>query len=122
MEQVNTRFEYLYRDGSNYKRWSAIVFRGTCDAALHDRLVLALESGESFIACQVRLPDLFFADGPPYADDHCWHELASVSDTADPADDPHGRTIAEFVSEVERASTAGWMVFDPAMLPVPYAS
>jgi hypothetical protein len=112
---VNTRFEYLYRDGSNYKQWGGIVFRGTCDAALHNRLVAALERTEFFIAHQARLPEVFFKDGPPWADDHCWHELSEISDSTDAADDPLGRTIVEFVLEVESASLSGWIVFDPGL-------
>ncbi len=113
---MNTKLEYLYRDGSNYKQWGERVFRSVCDAALRERLFSSLECYEFFIAHQVRLPDLFFSDRPLYADDHCWHELAEVSLTCDPPDDPLDRTIDEFVLEVERVSTIGWKVFDRAML------
>ena len=109
---MNTRVEYLYRDGSNYKQWGAVVFRGNCDATLVRRLFAALDRGEFFIANQVRLPQLFFADRPLYADDHCWHELAEVTATSDIADDLLDRTIEEFVKEVEGASRVGWAVFD----------
>jgi hypothetical protein len=109
---MNTRVEYLYRDGSNYKQWGAIVFRGVCDVTLQRRLFVALDRGEFFIANQVRLPELFFGDRPLYADDHCWHELAEVTATSVVPDDPLDRTIEEFVTEVESASRDGWAVFD----------
>jgi hypothetical protein len=109
--QVNTRIVYLYRDGSNYKRWGRVVFGGACDAAMRELLVAALDGGGLFIARQVGLPELFF-EGSVYADDHCWHELAEVDATEDAVDDPRGRTIGEFVEEVVRAAVDGWRVFE----------
>ncbi len=108
---MNTRIEYLYRDGSNYKQWGWVVFRGTCDAALHRRLLSALDD-DLFIANQVRIPELFFNDRPLYNDDHCWHEMGELATTADSADDRFDRTIEDFIAEVERASNDGWKVFD----------
>lgn len=108
---MNTRFEYFYRDGSNYKQWGSVVFRGASEAALRDRLFAALDSDGYFIAHQVRLPELFFI-GSLDEDDHCFHELAEVSTTAEPPDDPLGRTIDDFASEMEQASKSGWAVFD----------
>lgn len=109
---MNTRVEYLYRDGSNYKQWGVVVFRGECDASLAGRLFAALDRGEFFIAHQLRLPELFFADRPLYADDHCWHEMGEVTPASAAADDLHARTIEEFVAEVERACTNAWALFD----------
>jgi hypothetical protein len=109
---MNTRVEYLYRDGSNYKQWGAVIFRGKCDESLVRRLVAALDREEFFIAHQVRLPELFFVDRPLYADDHCWHEMGEVITSSAAADDLLGRTVAEFVTEVERACVEGWAVFD----------
>jgi len=109
---MNTRVEYLYRDGSNYKRWGAVVFRGESDGSLARRLFAALDRGGFFISDQVRLPELFFNDRPLYADDHCWHEMGEVTTTSAAADDLLGRTFEEFVEEMERASTDGWAVFD----------
>jgi hypothetical protein len=109
---MNTRVEYLYRDGSNYKQWAAVVFRGACDESLTRRLFASLDREEVFIAHQVRLPELFFAGRPLYADDHCWHEMAEVTATSTLPDDAFDRTIREFVAELERASTNGWAVFD----------
>lgn len=109
---MNTRFEYFYRDGSNYKQWGSVVFRGACDAALRDRMFAALDNDGYFIAHQVRLPELFFTHGLPDADDHCFHELAEVSTTAELPNDPLERTIVEFAAEMESASKSGWAAFD----------
>jgi hypothetical protein len=109
---MNTRVEYLYRDGSNYKESGTVVFRGEWDASLGPRLFAALDREEFFVAHQVRLPELFFADRPLYADDHCWHEMGEATTTSAAADDLLGRTIEEFVAELERASTDGWAIFD----------
>jgi hypothetical protein len=55
---VNTRFEYVYRDGSNwsnYRQFGDVVFDGDY-AHLGPRLSKALERGEFFISHQIRLP------------------------------------------------------------------
>jgi hypothetical protein len=110
-EMRNTRVTYLYRDGSNYKRWGRVVFGGVCDAAMRGRLVAALDGGDLFIARQVGLPELFF-EGSVYSDDHCWHELAEVEATEDAVDDPRGRTFGEFVDAVTLVAAGGWAVFE----------
>jgi hypothetical protein len=109
---MNTRFEYLYRDGSNYKQWGSVTFRGAADSALLRRLSAACDSDGFFIAHQVRLPELFFAGDVPDADDHCFHEMAAVGATEEAANDAFGRTVDEFAAEMERAAKAGWAAFD----------
>ena len=118
---MNTRFAYLYRDGSNYKQWSSVTFRGAPDTSLLQRLSAAFDTDGLFIAHQVRLPELFFARVVPDADDHCFHEMAEVIAIEEAADDTFGRTIGEFVDEVERAAKAGWATFDPADSGVPFS-
>ena len=110
---MNSKFEYLYRDGSNYKSWGEVTFSGRASDELRLRIVSALDRGEFFIADQVRIPDMFFENRALFADDHCWHELSNVSDTLDQATDVHRRKLEEFVSEVEAAVETGWRVFDP---------
>ena len=113
MPTENTRFNYSYRDASNYKAWGSVVFRSGIDGALSARLSTTLESAEFFIADQIRLPEVFLADWPLDLDDHCWHAFSDTELTNDAPDDAHDRTIEEFVKEVERASREGWKVFDP---------
>jgi hypothetical protein len=107
----NTRLTYLYRDGSNYKRWGNIVFAEACTEAVRHRLVNSLENREWFIARQVRVPEQFFDDQID-ADDHCWHELSDLEPTDDPVNDRFDRTFEDFVHEVERACATGWNVYD----------
>jgi hypothetical protein len=109
---MNTRFTYLDRDGSNYKQWGSVTFRGAPNASLVLRLSAAFDTDGLFVAHQVRLPELFFTGDLPAADDHCFHEMAEVVATEDASDDAFARTVDDFVLEVERAARAGWVVFD----------
>jgi hypothetical protein len=109
----NTKFEYLYRDASNYKSWGSVVFAGPSNDDMQMRLMSAFESGEFFIAQQVRIPEVFLKGWPLDQDDHCWHAFSSMEETDEPANDSHSRKIVEFVDEVERAATEGWMVAKP---------
>jgi hypothetical protein len=59
----NTRFEYLYRDGANYKRSGFAVFAGEASLEIRDRIIRCAVDPEpdgygSFIPGQVGLPDL----------------------------------------------------------------
>ena len=108
---MNTRFVYCYRDASNYKKWSEVIFAGRASDGVMTRLAAALHDGEWFIAGQVRLPEVFLSEFPINDDDHCWHEFHSLSETEDEADDAHARTIDHFVAEVERAQVEGWREF-----------
>ena len=111
----NARFDYLYRDASNYKAWGSVVFGGVITEDLRRRLLRALETSEFFIAHQVRVPELFggMLHWPREQDDHCWHEFSAVELTDEEANDRYHRTLEEFILEVERQSQSGWQVFDP---------
>jgi hypothetical protein len=78
---------------ANYKQWGTVIFRGDCEESLVRRRFAALDREEFFIAHQVRLRELFFADRPLYADDHCWHEMGEITSTSASADDLPGRTF-----------------------------
>ena len=109
---MNTRVEYLYRDGSNYKQWGAVVFRGECDGSLNRRLFAALDREEFFIAHQVRLPELFFDYRALSADGHCWHGMGGAPSPTAAAARVLDRRVERGLGEVERASSEGWAVFD----------
>lgn len=113
----NIRFDYLYRDGSNYKKWADVVFRNPDDLSVDSILKSFRESFSEdglFIAHQVRLPEVFLAaEYPLTEDDHCFHEFAEVEVTSDTANDRYGRSISEFVAEVAREANRGWRAFDP---------
>jgi hypothetical protein len=114
-EAPNARFEYLYRDASNYKVWGSLVFAGRITNDLARRLSRALESSEFFIAHQVRVPELFLGlpHWPLEQDDHCWHEFGRIECTNELPNDTHHRTLEEFIVEVEQQSALGWNIFDP---------
>jgi hypothetical protein len=113
----NIKFGYLYRDGSNYKNWGEAVFSNPDNFSV-ERVAKQLrecfmEDG-LFVAHQVRIPEVFLAaDDQLTEDDHCFHEFAEVTATAEAPSDLHRRSIGEFLSEVVRESQRGWRAFDP---------
>jgi hypothetical protein len=113
----NVKFHYLYRDGSNYKKWASVVFsngdRLPIEAATRSLGEAFLEDG-IFIAHQVRVPEIFLAlEDNLTPDDHCFHEFDSVVTTSDIPNDPSSRSILEFMAEVAREAERGWRAFDP---------
>jgi hypothetical protein len=113
----NIRFQYLYRDGSNYKKWAAVVFSND-DGLPADEITEALRTAfsgkELFIATQIRVPEVFLARKFSLSpDDHCFHEFSSVEATDDLPDDRHARSIDQFITEVAREANLGWRTFDP---------
>lgn len=129
---ANIKFNYMYRDGSNFKAWSSIVFSNpenlTVEALTGD-LSDAFETDGLFIAQQVRLPEVFlYENGDAHSDDHCFHEFSEVEDSFEIPSDQHGRSISQFLCEVQRAAKWGWLTFEPndrqwvrhtPLLPVP---
>jgi hypothetical protein len=117
----NIKFSYLYRDASNYKKWSDVVFsndEGLSPDAVTGALRDAFLGGELFIASQIRVPDAFlFSEYRLTTDDHCFHEFHSVGATRDVANDPHCRPIRDFVAEVATEAGRGWAAFEPQDLP-----
>jgi hypothetical protein len=113
----NVKLHYLYRDGSNYKKWAEIVLLGDndfCPEFVTAELREFFLRDGLFIAHQVRLPEVFLAaDDQLTSDDHCFHEFESVEATSDAANDPCGRTIREFMAEVADQAKRGWRAFDP---------
>ena len=113
----NVRYNYLYRDASNYLQRGAVLFADANKfslAEMENRLRLALMSDGTFAAHQVRLPELFlYVEGAPSPDDHCLHEFFGLESTADQPDDQFNRSFLDFLDEVEGASREGWMGFDP---------
>ncbi len=113
----NVKFHYLYRDGSNYKKWAELVFSNADDLSgdviarvLRDAF---LEDG-LFIAHQVRIPEVFLAAEDELTfDDHCFHEFASVDATSDAPNDACRRSIREFMEEAARGAARGWRAFNP---------
>ena len=113
----NIKLHYLYRDGSNYKKWADIVFLNPDDLPAEivtDGLREAFLEDGIFIAHQVRIPEVFLAaDDQLTFDDHCFHEFASVESTSDAPNDLCQRSIRAFMEEVAREAKRGWCAFDP---------
>jgi|ERR1039458_4020266 hypothetical protein len=113
----NVKFHYLYRDGSNYKKWADIVFSNADELSIETvtrGLRGAFLEDGIFIAHQVCVPEVFLASEDELTpDDHCFHEFDSVEATSDIPNDPSGRSIREFVAEAIREGARGWRAFDP---------
>ena len=132
---MNTKFRYLYRDGSNNKNGGEVIFGGT-PASLDeasDSLESLFDEDQYFIAGQLGIPEIFLwnpdveynpDDARTYPEtmgpgnyciaegvDHCWHEFDYLESTEAPPTDP--RTIQKFIEDVRKAAAEGWKEFDP---------
>jgi len=110
----NIKFRYLYRDGSNFKRWSHVVFRNSEGLGVADITVTlrrALVGGDLFVAHQIQVPELFlYEKSEANSDDHCFHEFYKLEYTGEPPTDPYHRSAREFLEQV---LATGWEPFDP---------
>lgn len=113
----NIKFSYLYRDGSNYKKWADVVFCNPNRLPLNvvsEAIRNMLWEEDLFVAHQIRVPEVFlFARGDISSDDHCFHEFYGVELSDQSPSDEYGRTASEFIAEVVREAKNGWSVFDP---------
>ena len=110
------RFNYLDRDGSNYKSWGEVLFLNPENLALIEieiKLLDAFLEDKQFIASQISIPEKFlFINGKFTRDDHCYHEFGCVEVCEEDSADSSGRSIADFLRDVETASKQGWKAFD----------
>ena len=78
------KFEYFYRDASNYKAYGHVLLEGNLSAKERDEIISRLEGESFFIAEQVQVPALYETlyefSGGPTASDHCWHEFVQLSE------------------------------------------
>ena len=112
----SVKFNYLYRDGANYKSWGEVIFANPENLALDEidkMLVDAFLPDKLFIASQISIPEKFlFLDGKFIKDDHCYHEFDSVEVCEESPTDSLGRSITTFLHEVKLATKQGWKAFD----------
>lgn len=85
---INTRIEYLYRDGQNFKHYDSIVVSGLLSEHEQQELRDALSS-ERFIPEQVGMRPLqeevrAYGSG----EDDAWHEIESIASTEEPTTFP----------------------------------
>jgi hypothetical protein len=93
----NIKFNYLYRDGANYKNFNSIVFENDRSISLENLETLIkskLIYGEWFYADQWKMPEIFLSTFD-FKIDPTWHEFESVEYCDDPANSTC--TLAEFV-------------------------
>lgn len=94
--KFNLQFNYLYRDGGNYKRFGSIIFSNPTNlsvAELEDILRKRLIDEAYFYHEKLDVPPLFFNEIK--ADDPSWHEYESMERTDQNNSDK--RTIEEFL-------------------------
>jgi hypothetical protein len=80
-------FDYMYRDGSNYKAWGSLLLSGEPTQENISALKECLESSEYFVAEQVGVPpvykELWDLSGGPTSDDHALHEFVALRAATD---------------------------------------
>jgi hypothetical protein len=112
----NIKFNYLYRDGANYKSWGEVVFTNPEQLTVNEielRLIDAFLPDNRFIASQVSIPEKFlFAGGKLTKSDHCYHEFDIVEICEEDPTDELNRSITDFLKDVGLASQHGWKAFD----------
>lgn len=116
---MSVRFNYLYRDAGNWKKFDEVIFANPNSLGLVEidlRLRQLLHPDMLFMAHQVHIPEIFLysSESEVNVDDHCFHEFDSVELTDEQQSDTLGRTIDEFLEKLEFENRKiGWKVFDP---------
>lgn len=82
---ANVKFNYLYRDASNFKQFGNIIFSNPNNVPvtlITDIITRNLIDGEFFDANKWGVPSLFF--DTKNQDDHEWHEFENIEVTEEP--------------------------------------
>jgi hypothetical protein len=112
----NIKFNYLYRDGANYKSWGEVVFTNSEQLTVGEielGLIDAFLPDSLFIASQVSIPEkFFFASGKFTKFDHCYHAFDNVEICQENPTDDLNRSITDFLKIAKKASKEGWEAFD----------
>jgi hypothetical protein len=112
----NIKFVYLYRDGANFKSWGEIIFENPKHiplAEIEKRLIDNFLPDKLFIASQISIPEKFlFLGGKFTKSDHCYHEFDCIETCEEKSNDSLGRSISDFLHEVEITAKQGWIAFD----------
>lgn len=100
---MNVRFEYLYRDAGNNKKWGEIIFSNTKDLDIKSIKEII---GSYFIdelyfdANDIRVAELHF-EAYDSSLDHDWHEFKDCTATDNSINDIYNRDISEFIDEIQ---------------------
>jgi hypothetical protein len=112
----NIKFNYLYRDGANYKSWGEVIFSNPDHLSLNEielKLIKAFLPDKLFVASQIFIPEKFlFLNGEFTNSDHCYHEFESVEVCQENPSDNLNRSITDFLRAVKFSSQHGWKAFD----------
>lgn len=93
---MNTRIEYLYRDGSNYKVHNECVIEGELTEPQQDIILACRDDDIYFIPSDVGLPEVRF-DSWDEQYDHDWFELYDYAFSSTDANPDVHITAAELV-------------------------
>lgn len=103
-------FEYLYRDGANFKAWGELLLTGSDITGVVEGLQKKFEDGVHFIAEQIGVPPLYgelwrYSNGPTEYD-HVWHEFYCLrpADTGEVADVEVWGSVDDFLAKVDAVS------------------
>ena len=102
---MKIRFEYLYRDAGNCKRWGAVVFansRGMTAEAIAALADAALIDHSYFDADAAGVPDLHFPERIEKLD-HGWHEAHGFVATSHVPTDAARRDVEAFLETLRRS-------------------
>jgi hypothetical protein len=97
----NIKFNYLYRDGGNYKNFNFVIFENdqSVSIAEFESLIKSkLIDGEWFYADHWKVPEIFL-DTFNFKIDPTWHEFESVEYCDEPINSIF--TLAEFVETLK---------------------
>ena len=112
-KNLNTRLDYLYRDASNYKKYTSCIIKGQFTEKQKKEILDTLSVGEYFIPEQVGLPANRFEDFTE--DDHPFCEI-SDEDIYETLQNPTvNMTAEELYENFMRVKATGW---DITMRPV----
>lgn len=98
----NIKFNYLYRDGGNYKNFNSIIFENDQSISLEDLEALIkskLIDGEWFYTDQWKVAEIFLGTFD-FKIDPTRHEFESVEYSNEPANSTF--TLAEFCWHFEK--------------------
>jgi len=117
-ELPNISVEYMYRDASNYKSFEVVSFANPqriSAAKIWQQINEALEGvmlfpGQPIFRPEwVGLPTVFLFEQSGYSrsdDDHDWHEVVSVEETASPSTFGENSNINNFIDTLRQAHLA----------------
>ena len=84
---MNVSFNYMYRDGANYKKFNSEIFTNDANillSTIEEIITAALIENKWFYADKWNLSDLHLSKWDNEVD-HNWHEYENVSETSNPA-------------------------------------